>query len=135
VVGVGEKLPFDMENDKPQTDAIETLAQRLKSDLVEYLRLDNFGQADKPLLIFGKDTYTGNQLADEVENETEVGLKHFFGCIHLASMLICRDKGGDPQARYDAASDYFEATAKTDSNGYGYHYIQAALKIAAGLKD
>lgn len=102
------------------------LAQKLKADLVQYLRLDNVGQANKPYLIYGEKTYTRQEIADEIEAETEFGLNHLFGCVHLASTLIQRDTKGSPQERYQAAVTHLD---KDDS----YPTILEALAIAAGI--
>ena len=45
----------------------------------------------KALLLKGKRIYTGNEIADEIENETEFGIKMVNNMIQLTINLLKRD--------------------------------------------
>jgi len=52
----------------------ESVGNRLKGTLIKWLRTRS--EPDRPVLAFGKRTYSANDLIAEVSNETDVGLAH-----------------------------------------------------------
>ena len=63
--------------------------EKLKQLMVATYR--KFGD-EKALLLKGKRSYTGNEIADEIENETEFGIKMVDNMIQLTIDLLKRDK-------------------------------------------
>jgi hypothetical protein len=62
---------------------------KLKQQMIEtYLK---FGD-EKALLIKGKKLYTGKEIAEEIQNETEFGIHVINNMIQLAIDLVKRDK-------------------------------------------
>lgn len=60
---------------KPRLNPLDKMAfNSLKHTLVRWLRSRN--EPDKPVLAYGRRIYSANQMAKEVENETDVGVKH-----------------------------------------------------------
>lgn len=49
-------------------------------------------RGDVPYIVYGGRSFTGNQLADEVANETEVGLEIIGGVLRLSIDLMSRGK-------------------------------------------
>ena len=63
--------------------------EKLKQLMVATYR--KFGD-EKALLLKGKRSYTGNEIADEIENETEFGIEMVDNMIQLTINLLKRDK-------------------------------------------
>lgn len=62
---------------------------------------------EKALLIKGKYSYTGNEIADAIDNRTEFGIEMIDGIIQLSIDLLLRDKVNLPDQPTDAAGvDY-----------------------------
>jgi hypothetical protein len=62
---------------------------KLKQQMIKtYLK---FGD-EKALLIKGKKLYTGKEIAEEIQNETEFGIHVINNMIQLAIDLVKRDK-------------------------------------------
>lgn len=68
-----------------KTESIE----KLKQLMVKTYR--KFGD-ETALLIKDKRSYTGNEIAEEIENETEFGIKMVDNMIQLTIDLLKRDK-------------------------------------------
>lgn len=62
---------------------------KLKQSMIETYR--KFGD-DKAILIKGKKSYTGNEIAEEIENETDFGIEMINSIIKLSIDLLKRDK-------------------------------------------
>lgn len=65
-----------------------TLEQKLKNSLIE--KYKEFG--DKVCLVSGKNSWTGNQVADEIEKESETGVRLLNGILNLTIELLSRQK-------------------------------------------
>lgn len=64
------------------------LEKKLKKNIVEkYLK---FG--DNKCMVYGGVSYTGSQVANEIELETETGMKILNGILNLAIELVSRQK-------------------------------------------
>jgi hypothetical protein len=63
--------------------------EKLKQSMVETYR--KFGD-EKAILVKGKYSYTGNEVAEEIENETEFGLGMIESIMQLTIDLLKRDK-------------------------------------------
>jgi CheY-like chemotaxis protein len=60
---------------KPQLNPINKVAfNSLKHTLIKWLQSRN--NPDKPVLAYGRQIYSANEMVSEVERETEVGVKH-----------------------------------------------------------
>lgn len=70
---------------------IETmnLTEELKSLIIKTYK--SFGD-EKALLIKGKRSYTGNEIAEEIEKQTPFGLNIINGILKLSIDLLKRDK-------------------------------------------
>lgn len=62
---------------------------KLKSKVIETYK--KFGDK-KALLIRGHNSYTGFEIADEIEKETELGIEMMNSIIQLTIDLLSRDK-------------------------------------------
>lgn len=69
---------------------IEELAQKIKSRLIEGLLESN--DVDAPCLHSGKNTYSKRQIADEIERETDFGMKTLTNMFMLTLDLVSRGK-------------------------------------------
>jgi len=68
---------------------IMDLTQKLKDKTISTYR--KFGD-DKAVLLKGKRSYTGHEIANEIENETEFGVRMLNNLLSLTIDLISRDK-------------------------------------------
>lgn len=60
---------------KPRVNPLDKMVfNSLKHTLVKWLQ--SRGEPDKPVLAYGRRLYSANDMAREVENETDVGVKH-----------------------------------------------------------
>ncbi len=64
------------------------LLESLKSNISNYYR----GYGDGTVLYKGEESYTGNQIANDVDNETEFGIEMVNNLINLTLDLITRGK-------------------------------------------
>jgi DNA-binding response OmpR family regulator len=58
----------------PPLPVDEAVYNRLKRTLIEWLKTRR--EPDEPVLVYGKHVYSPNEMALEVESETQVGVKH-----------------------------------------------------------
>lgn len=65
------------------------LAEKLKKELVKTYR--EFGD-EEAMLIRGKESYTGNEIANEIEKETEFGIEMVSTLLNLTIDLLNRNK-------------------------------------------
>jgi len=68
-----------------KTESIENIKQLLVD---RYRKIGN----EKALLIKGKHSYTGTEIAEEIENETELGIDIINNIFQLTIDLLKRDK-------------------------------------------
>lgn len=68
---------------------MESLIQEFKTQIADTYR--KYGN-EVCLKVNGGKTYTGKEIADEIENETEFGIETMFSLIRLSIDLVKRDK-------------------------------------------
>lgn len=88
-------LPFELIKPtvKKEVEKEESLVGKLKAIMISTYR--RFGD-DKALLLKGKRSYTGIEVAHEIEIESETGMSIFEGMINLTINLVKRDKIKNP---------------------------------------
>ncbi len=80
-----------------KTFKVKVLTEELKQKAIEtYLKYGD----DKALVIKGKRTYTGNEIADEIINETDFGIDVVNKIMQLSIDLLKRDKVNLPATEY-----------------------------------
>ena len=67
----------------------EASLEKLKQNFIAHCKK----KGDEVYMRTKKQSYTGNEMALELENETEVGLELMESMINLAAHLINKDKG------------------------------------------
>ncbi|HLO91543.1 MAG TPA: hypothetical protein VK172_10305 [Lentimicrobium sp.] len=70
---------------------MDELSLKLKNSVIEFLT-KNKENLDQPYLTRGDKQYTKRQLADEIQNETEFGVKLLADMLILAIDLTARQK-------------------------------------------
>jgi hypothetical protein len=80
----------------------KNLSQKLKNTAVNTYR--KIGE-DKGLLLKGKNSYTGNEIADEIEKETEIGVEILEALLNLTIDLVKRDKRNLPHLQSTKQND------------------------------
>ena len=68
-----------------KTESIENIKQLM---VARYRKIGD----ERALLIKGKHSYTGTEIADEIENETEFGIEILNNIFQLTIDLLKRDK-------------------------------------------
>ena len=69
-------------------ELITKIANQMANNLVTDKRYDN----DKPYIFTGRKSFTRQEMAEEITNQTEVGLQMIENIIMLALDLVLRDK-------------------------------------------
>lgn len=70
---------------------MEKLVDKLKVDLIEKLT-QNKQISDDKYIVFGNKSYTRQDIADEIQNETEFGVDFLTNMVMLAIDLTARQK-------------------------------------------
>lgn len=83
-----EKLALPIDNTVDYSNGVLTSFTNLKKSLSDtYIKY-----GDKKVLIIGRNSYSGNEIANEIKNGTEFGIKQMGKLINLSINLISRNK-------------------------------------------
>lgn len=79
---------------------MEELSKKLKEELIDNLTSSDI-LADEDYLIAGNKKYTRREIANEIENETEFGIKFMTNMLSLTIDLVARDKIKNKYKNYE----------------------------------